>query len=248
MDDAELAAAIADEAGCLLTALADAGRLTGKALGDEGDRRANDLILARLAADRPHDAILSEESADGPARLSARRVWIVDPLDGTREYAAARDDWAVHVGLAVDGVPSAGAVAVPRRGLVLSSAAPPPLPPESEPLRIITSRTRPAPIAAYAAEQLGARLIRMGSAGAKVAAVMLGEADAYLHSGEQSEWDNLAPVAAALAAGLHCSRLDGTPLRYNRANVIVPDLLVCHPGRAAALVSLAAAFEGSRDP
>ncbi|MGB3722209.1 MAG: 3'(2'),5'-bisphosphate nucleotidase CysQ [Pacificimonas sp.] len=236
--DADLAADLAAQAGALLVDLRAASGLSGRALGDAGDKRANDLILAGLKAARPDDATLSEESADSAARLSASRVWIVDPLDGTREYRAARDDWAVHVALSVDGEAACGAVAIPARNLVLRSDAPPIPKPERQPLRIATSRTRPAPIAHHVAETLGAEILEIGSAGAKTAAVILGEADAYLHSGAQSEWDNCAPVAVARAAGLHCSRLDGSPLRYNRADVIVPDLLICHPARTAQILDI----------
>ena len=237
MTDAELAANIAMEAGSLLLELQEDGGVSGRALGDAGDRQANRLILDRLAAARPDDAVLSEEAEDDLARLSARRVWIVDPLDGTREYAERRDDWAVHVGLAIDGAPGPGAIALPGRARLFRSDRPDNLPPAGSPVRIITSRTRPAPIAEAVAKDIDAELLRLGSAGAKVAAVLLGEADAYLHSGPQREWDNLAPVAVALAAGLHCSRLDGTPLRYNRRDVIVPDLMVCRAELAEGLLA-----------
>ncbi|MEM8826071.1 MAG: 3'(2'),5'-bisphosphate nucleotidase CysQ [Pseudomonadota bacterium] len=227
--DNELAADLAARAGALLLALRCDGGFEGRALGDAGDARANDLILNALAQARPADAVLSEESADDPARLAASRVWIIDPLDGTREYCEGRDDWAVHVALAENGVPTAGAVAIPARNLVLRADTPPRPTPPADPPRLLSSRTRPCPVAAAAAERLDARLIPMGSAGAKAAAVIMGEADAYIHSGVQSEWDNCAPVAVAQAAGLHCSHLDGTPLRYNRADVRVDGLLICHP-------------------
>ena len=155
------------------------------------------------------------------------RVWIVDPVDGTREYGEARDDWAVHVALAIDGVATVGAVALPGLGLVLRSDRPAPVPPPADPLRMVVSRTRPAPEAVKVAQALGATLIPMGSAGAKAMAVVRGEADVYLHSGGQYEWDSAAPVAVAAAYGLHCSRIDGTPLVYNCRDVYMPDLLIC---------------------
>ena len=225
--DAELARRIATTAGVVLVELRRSGLFAGAALGDVGDRVANAFIMAALAAQRPDDAVLSEEEADSATRLSASRVWIVDPLDGTREYSEGRDDWAVHVGLAVDGVPVIGAVALPGVPLTLCTAAPPEIAITAGPLRIIVSRTRPPAQALALAEALGAELIPMGSAGAKAMAVVRGDADIYLHSGGQYEWDSCAPVAVAVAAGLHVSRLDGTPLVYNQANPYLPDLLIC---------------------
>ncbi|WP_109807011.1 3'(2'),5'-bisphosphate nucleotidase CysQ [Sphingosinithalassobacter portus] len=226
MTDAELAAAVAEEAGRLLLAIRNEG-LHGRALGDAGDRRANMLILDRLRAARPDDAILSEESTDDRSRLETRRVWIVDPVDGTREYGESRPDWAVHIGLAIDGVATTGAVALPDQGLVLRTDRPATPPPAPATLRMVVSRTRPAPEAITVAEALKAELVPMGSAGAKAMAIVRGEADIYLHSGGQYEWDSAAPVAVAGAAGLHCSRIDGSPLIYNRPDVYLPDLLIC---------------------
>lgn len=226
MTDAELARAVAEEAGGLLHGLQHAG-LMGKALGVEGDRAANALILDRLRAARPDDFILSEESEDDLARCGASRVWIVDPLDGTAEYAEMRPDWAVHVGLSIDGHPATGAVALPARGVVLSTDSCRAPPPVRVPPRIVVSRSRPPPEAMHVAAALGGELVPMGSAGAKAMAVVLGEAEVYLHSGGQYVWDNCAPGAVALAAGLHVSRLDGSPLVYNRAETWLPDLLIC---------------------
>lgn len=225
--DAQLAAHLATQAGTLLMALRAENRLTGKDLGTEGDRIANRFLCDAIARARPNDALLSEEEKDSEARLSARRVWIVDPLDGTREYSEGRDDWAVHVALAIDGIACTGAVALPARGLTLSTAAPPPLAPANSPPRMVVSRTRPAAEALKVAEALGAELVPMGSAGAKAMAVVLGEADIYLHTGGQYEWDNAAPVAVAVAAGLHASRSNGAPLVYNGKVTYLPDLLIC---------------------
>jgi len=227
MTDAELARAIAAEAGDLLRRIRDEGREEGKALGQRGDREANALILALLHAERPDDAILSEEAKDDRTRCAARRVWIVDPLDGTREYSERRDDWAVHIGLAIDGAPALGAVAVPDRGeLFVSDAAAAPVPTREQPVMVV-SRTRAPDFAGVVAEAIGAELLPMGSAGAKTMAVVDGRADIYLHAGGQYEWDNCAPAAVALGAGLHASRIDGSPLVYNRADPFLPDLLVC---------------------
>lgn len=238
MTDAELAAGLAEEAGRLLIALRGPGCPEGRALGDIGDHRANDFILARLRAARPDDAILSEESVDDLARLAASRVWIIDPLDGTREYCEHRPDWAVHIALAVEGAPAFGAVAVPARELVFRSdqVVPPPPSPRARPLMLV-SRSRPCGEAHRVAEYLGADVADMGSAGAKAMAVVAGEADIYVHSGGQHEWDNCAPAAVALAAGLHVSRLDGAPLVYNRPDPLVPDLVIARPELGARVVA-----------
>ena len=229
--DGELAARLAHEAGTLLLALRKSGEFSGKALGDEGDRRANVLLVEALRAARPDDAILSEESRDTLDRLDKSRVWIVDPVDGTREYGEGRSDWAVHVGLAVDGRAHTGAVALPglAGGTVLrSDDAGTAHAPSARP-RCLVSRTRPAKEAVALAESLGGDLLPMGSAGAKAMAVVRGEAEIYLHSGGQYEWDNCAPAAVAQAHGLHCSRIDGSPLLYNQRDTYLPDLLICHP-------------------
>ena len=227
--DVRLAVRLATEAGRMLLALQKNGDLAGKALGAEGDRIANAFLVKSLRELRPQDALLSEEEADDKGRLSARRVWIIDPLDGTREYGEGRTDWAVHVALAIDGVATVGAVALPGLDATLSSGAPIKLPPPNKPLRMVVSRTRPASEAVEVAKLIGADLVPMGSAGAKAMAVVRGEADIYLHTGGQHEWDNCAPVAVAEAAGLHVSRVDGSPMRYNNADTSLPDLLICRP-------------------
>ncbi|MFF0497228.1 3'(2'),5'-bisphosphate nucleotidase CysQ [Nocardia aobensis] len=224
MDDHAVAAELAREAGELLLEIRDQG-------GAVGDRRSDELLLKRLAELRPDDAVLSEESTDDPIRLSRSRVWIVDPLDGTREYGQPpRADWAVHVALAVDGRAEIGAVALPVPGLVLETGTPPVLPPAHDgPPRIVVSRSRPPACVHHLTAALGADTIPMGSAGAKAMAVVRGEADIYAHSGGQYEWDSCAPVAVAAAAGLHTSRLDGSPLIYNQPDPYLPDLLICRP-------------------
>ena len=229
LNDAELAAELAEEAGRILIDLRANGGLTGKMLGEAGDRLANRYLMDRLRAERPDDGILSEESRDTLERLFKQRVWIVDPLDGTREYGEERVDWAVHVGLAVDQVAQVGAVALPGLGVVLRSDKPAPLGAHEGPPRMLVSRTRPAAEALSVAEKLGCELVEMGSAGAKAMAVVLGQAEIYLHSGGQFEWDNCAPVAVAKAHGLHCSRIDGGPLVYNNKDTYLPDLLICRP-------------------
>jgi 3'(2'), 5'-bisphosphate nucleotidase len=176
---------------------------------------------------RPDDAILSEEELNDVARCAVDRVWIIDPLDGTREYSEGRDDWAVHVALALKGAPVAGAVALPGLGITLGTADPPSLSASSGKLRMVVSRTRPPREAEMVSAALDAELVPMGSAGAKAMAVVRGEADIYLHAGGQYEWDSAAPVAVALAAGLHAARLDGSALVYNQPNPYLPDLLIC---------------------
>lgn len=237
-DDTALARHIAETAGDLLLTLQRSGLFSGKALGKAGDRTANAFIMEALRHNRPDDAILSEEEKDSEARLSARRVWIVDPLDGTREYGEVRDDWAVHVALAIDGAPVIGAVALPGVPVTLCSGQPQSLPPAPARLRMLVSRTRPAAEAVAVAKALDAELVPMGSAGAKAMAVLRGDADIYLHTGGQYEWDNCAPAAVALAAGLHASRVDGSPLVYNQPDTYLPDLLICRPDLAERVLAL----------
>ena len=229
LGDAELAAHLAAAAGRVALAISQAGQLTGKALGDAGDAAANRFLCDAIRAARPDDGLLSEEEKDNPDRLGKGRVWIVDPVDGTREYSEGRGDWAVHVALAIDGVARIGAVALPGLdgSVVLRSDAPQALAPLAERPRFLVSRSRPAREAQAVAATLGGELVPMGSAGAKAMAVVRGEAEVYLHSGGQYEWDSCAPVAVALAHGLHCSQIDGSPLIYNRADTYMPDLLIC---------------------
>jgi 3'(2'), 5'-bisphosphate nucleotidase len=240
--DEQLAERLATAAGAILLNLRTRGDLAGKELGKAGDAEANAMLCRELRAARPGEALLSEEEKDNPARCDRSRVWIVDPLDGTREYGEGRDDWAVHVALAVDGAATVGAVALPGLGVTLTSGVPAPLRPANTPLRMLVSRTRPAAEAVFVAERLGAELVAMGSAGAKAMAVVRGEADIYLHTGGQYEWDNCAPVAVAQAAGLHVSRADGAPLCYNRPDPYLPDLLICRKELAADVLRLAAEY------
>jgi 3'(2'), 5'-bisphosphate nucleotidase len=270
-DDVVVAAAIAEEAGKHLMRLRMRTDLHGDALGAEGDRSANELILGRLAAARPHDAVLSEESADDRIRLGRDRVWIVDPLDGTREYPHRdRSDWAVHIALwhrtPEGGRLACGAVAIPARGEIFTGTS---LPmavgatdrstkqgtgqsteqsghstgqssQSTNRLRIIASASRPQPEAERLAEQLDGDLLRMGSAGAKTMALLRGEADIYVHSGGQYEWDSAAPVVVAVAAGFVATRIDGSALLYNQADTFLPDLLICRPQHHGAVVRLLA--------
>jgi 3'(2'), 5'-bisphosphate nucleotidase len=237
--DAELAAHLANIAGKLLLQVRDCGVTTGKALGKSGDQTANQYLIHAIAEARPDDGLLSEESKDTGTRLSKSRVWIIDPVDGTREYGEGRTDWAVHVALAVDGVATVGAVALPGLDLVLRSDQAVSLPVAHTPPRMVVSRTRPAAEALAVAEAIGAELVPMGSAGAKAMAIVRGEAEIYLHTGGQYEWDSCAPVAVAAAHGLHVSRVNGSPLTYNQRDTYMPDLLICRPEWAARVLNLA---------
>ena len=237
LTDAELAAHLAETAIQILLTVRESGLLTDKALGKAGDLTANAFLVEALRHHRPDDGLLSEESKDTTARLDQSRVWIVDPLDGTREYSEGRLDWAVHVALSIDGEAILGAVAMPGAKAVYRSDRPVAIPAAPETLRMVISRTRPAKEALAVAERLGASLIPMGSAGAKAMAILRGEADIYLHSGGQYEWDSCAPVAVAVAQGLHCTRIDGSPLIYNQADPYMPDLLICRPELAERVLS-----------
>ncbi|MEE4153016.1 MAG: 3'(2'),5'-bisphosphate nucleotidase CysQ [Erythrobacter sp.] len=247
MTDAELAAHLAETAGRLLLEVRASGVFEGKALGRAGDATANEFLCHAIRTARPGDGLLSEEEKDDTSRCALERVWIVDPVDGTREYGEQRSDWAVHVGLAVDGAAQTGAVALPglEGGLVLRSDRPVTLQAMPEKPRFVVSRTRPAAEAEAVCKALGGELVAMGSAGAKAMAVVRGEAEIYLHSGGQYEWDSCAPVAVALAHGLHCSRIDGTPLVYNRADTYLPDLLICRPEYAARVLDLVAGLSAA---
>jgi 3'(2'), 5'-bisphosphate nucleotidase len=236
-DDHLLACWTATVAGRALTDLRTQG-LEGRELKDAGDRAAHELLMRLLAEHRPGDAVLSEEGKDDKARLDARRVWIVDPLDGTREYSEPpREDWAVHVALWQDGDLVAGAVAQPGLDATFHTGEPPAVPEPTAPRpRIAVSRTRPPAFVQALAEEIGADLVPMGSAGAKVISVVRDVTDAYVHAGGQYEWDSAAPVAVARAAGLHTSRADGATLAYNQDDVLLPDLLVCRPELADRIV------------
>lgn len=246
MNDHELAARLATRAGdLLLDVRADFADATAAERKAAGDKQSHDFLMAELAKLVPGDSVLSEEAtaeerAD-PARLNAERVWIVDPLDGTREFSElGRDDWAVHVALWSAGELVAGAVALPAQNTTLSTpevAAPRPF---DGPPRVVVSRTRPPAVALAVREALDGTLVEMGSAGAKVAAVIRGIADVYVHAGGQYEWDSAAPVAVARAAGLHTSRIDGSRLVYNSADPTLPDLIVCRPELAERVLAVTA--------
>jgi 3'(2'), 5'-bisphosphate nucleotidase len=238
-DDHGLARRIAvDVAALLLDVRAAYADAPLGALRSAGDRQAHERIVSLLAGARPDDAVLSEEGDDDPVRLGRRRVWIVDPLDGTREFGELeRTDWAVHIALVVDGIARAGAVALPAQDLVFATDDAPVVPPTGDRrLRVVTSRQW-IPTAAYAiAQHLDAELLSMGSAGAKAMAVVRGDADVYAHAHGMYEWDSAAPIAVAASAGLHVSRIDGEPLRYNRSDPWLPDILVCRPELADACI------------
>ncbi len=244
LTDAALAADLAEEAGRLLLEVrAEVGFDFPPALGDAGDIRANTLILRRLHAERPRDAVLSEEADDDLRRLNADRVWIIDPLDGTREFSMpGRDDWAVHIALwqrtaGADGAITDAAVALPAIGEVhRSDTVRAPAAAAPGPIRITASSNRPPAVLWRLRDRLDIEFIRIGSAGAKAMAVVRGDADAYIHAGGQWEWDSAAPAGVLQAAGLHATRLDGSPLLYNRPDPYLPDLLMCRPELAGLLL------------
>ncbi|NCP11189.1 MAG: 3'(2'),5'-bisphosphate nucleotidase CysQ [Sphingomonadales bacterium] len=244
IEETRFAREAARMAGDYLLALQRRGDLGGRALGARGDREANALILRMLRDRFPDDAVLSEESADDSSRLTQSRLWIIDPLDGTREYSEGRDDWAVHVGLAIDGAAAAGAVALPALGLVLASDEIQRPPAARARPRIVVSRTRPPALGDAVAAALDGDIVAMGSAGAKAMAVVRGEAEIYLHEGGQREWDNCAPIAVAQAAGLHCSSLGGAPFTYNNRDPLCGSLLICRAQYADRIIDLAAALPG----
>lgn len=243
LDDARLTHLLAQGTGEILKGVRNVGVLRGRNLGDAGDDLAQNWIARVLEQHRPDDGFLSEEMADNPERLDKDRVWIIDPLDGTKEFATGRQDWAVHIALVEKGTPTHAAVGLPDLGVVFSSA-------ESRMVtgphakKIAISHNRPPEVALHIAEQLGYETAAIGSAGAKAMHVLLGDYDAYIHAGGQYEWDSAAPVGVAQAAGLHCSRLDGTPLTYNNKDTYLPDILICRPDLAEDILSMAAAFHG----
>ncbi|MCH5645302.1 MULTISPECIES: 3'(2'),5'-bisphosphate nucleotidase CysQ [unclassified Gordonia (in: high G+C Gram-positive bacteria)] len=249
-DDRSLAGDLATAAGELLIDVRANSGLSGKELGRAGDLRSNDYLLDRLRAERPDDAVLSEESADDKSRLSAPRVWIVDPVDGTREYGTeGRSDWAVHVALwSSDTGLIVGAVALPALGVTYVDDASPIAPvaglaaePKGERVRVVVSGSRPPVFSQDVADALGGEVLSMGSAGAKAMAVVRGEADAYVHAGGQYEWDSAAPVAVARAKGLWCGRIDGSELVYNRDDTYLPDLVICRPELTETIIKVTSA-------
>lgn len=236
IDDARLTYRLALGTGEILKGVRGVGLLRDRALGDAGDDLAQNWIARVLAQHRPEDGVLSEEAADDQSRLSKERVWIIDPLDGTKEFAGGRQDWAVHIALVENGTPINAAVALPDLGVVFTST-------ESKavqgPLarKIVVSRNRAPKVAQFVADSMNFDLLPMGSAGAKAMHVLLGDADAYIHAGGQYEWDSAAPVGVAKAAGLHCSRLNGNTLTYNNKDTYMPDLLICRPELADEIIA-----------
>ena len=239
LSDHQTAATLATEAGELLLRVRARDFPDAAARKAAGDAESHRFLLDLLTARLPDDAVLSEEGADDPIRLVSNRVWIVDPLDGTREFSEPdRADWAVHVALWERGDLVAGAVALPAEGVTLSTADVAEAPSRSDgPMRLAVSRSRPPALVTSLAERLQGELVPMGSAGVKAMSVVRGATDAYVHGGGQYEWDSAAPVAVARAAGLHTSRLDGSPLRYNQPNPYLPDLLICRPELADRLLT-----------
>ena len=242
ISDSRLTNSLADGCGEILKGVRNGGLLRGLALGDAGDEAAQEWISRVLEQHRPKDGVLSEEAADDLSRLKKDRVWIIDPLDGTKEFATGRQDWAVHIALVENHKPIHAAVGLPDIGVnFFSDEARAVLGPKSG--KIIVSRNRAPKVADYVAEHTGSEITTYGSAGAKAMRVLLGDADAYIHAGGQYEWDSAAPVGVAQAAGLHCSRLDGSKLTYNNADPYLPDVLICRPDMADEILQLCATFK-----
>ena len=237
--DAQLASRLATEAGHLLVQVRAELEARGASpwqVMDTGDVASHRFLVEALRQARPDDAVLSEEGADDPRRFGADRVWIVDPLDGTNEFGEmGRSDWAVHVALWERDRLSAGAVSLPAHDITFGTDPAPTLPPVTRDRpRLITSRNRAPYAAVLVADALDCDAVRLGSAGAKAMAVVLGEADIYVHDGGMYQWDSAAPAAVALAAGLHATRIDGSPLVYNQRDTWLPDFLICRPELADA--------------
>jgi 3'(2'), 5'-bisphosphate nucleotidase len=233
LSDHQLAAVLAEEAGRILVAHRDtliANGATQSDLRNSGDSVGHHFLANALDMVRPGDELLSEEGADNVARLSARRVWIVDPLDGTKEFGQHRPDWAVHVALWEDGELVAGAVSLPAIDKVFCTDPAPQLPPKAgDKPRLVTSRSHAPYSAVLVANRMDCDAFQLGSAGAKAMSIVMGDADIYVHDGGMYQWDSAAPVVVARAAGLHCSRIDGSPFRYNEADTWLPDLIICRP-------------------
>ncbi len=213
---------------------------SGRALSDVGDRISEEIIRSMIESERPDDAILSEEQmTEDQRRFYAERVWIIDPLDGSREFGTeANADWAIHVALwnrsqsdtngFHEGKIALSVVTIPATGETYTSFWTQKRDYDIEtPIRIVVSNTRAPEWLSDLGAYLNVTLLPRGSAGVKAMEVVAGRADAYVHSGGQYEWDSAAPVGVSLAAGLHASRLDGTPLRYNQPDPYLPDLVIC---------------------
>ncbi len=241
IDDATLVQRLAQGTGEILKGVRNVGLLRDKKLGEAGDAIAQDWIARALELHRPEDSVLSEEAEDDRTRLDNHRVWIIDPLDGTREYAGGRQDWAVHIALAIDGKIEHAAVGMPDLGMVFHTGDIRAV--GGRPTnRLVISQNSTPEVATFIAEDLGMELVRMGSCGAKTTSVILGDNDVYVHAGGQYEWDNAAPVGIAQAAGLFTSRLSGEKLRYNCSDPYLPDLLVCRPDASERVLASAAKF------
>ncbi|WKE59889.1 3'(2'),5'-bisphosphate nucleotidase CysQ [Corynebacterium tuberculostearicum] len=241
ISDSRLTNSLAQGCGEILKGVRNGGLLRGLSLGDAGDEAAQEWIARVLAQHRPQDGMLSEEASDDLARLKKDRVWIVDPLDGTKEFATGRQDWAVHIALVENGIPIHAAVGLPDKGVTFKSSD---VRAVTGPLskKFVISRNRPPKVASYIAEKMGYETVGVGSAGAKAMHVLLGDFDGYIHAGGQYEWDQAAPVGVAQAAGLHCCRLDGSEIRFNNEDTFIPDILICRPELKDEILEHAQAF------
>ena len=241
ISDSRLTNSLAQGCGEILKGVRNGGLLRGLSLGDAGDEAAQEWIARVLEQHRPQDGMLSEEASDDLARLKKDRVWIVDPLDGTKEFATGRQDWAVHIALVENGIPIHAAVGLPDLGVTFKSSD---VRAVTGPLskKFVISRNRPPKVAGYIAEKMSYETVGVGSAGAKAMHVLLGDYDGYIHAGGQYEWDQAAPVGVAQASGLHCCRLDGSEIRFNNEDTFIPDILICRPELKDEILEHAQAF------
>ena len=241
ISDSRLTNSLAQGCGEILKGVRNGGLLRGLSLGDAGDEAAQEWIARVLEQHRPQDGMLSEEASDDLTRLKKDRVWIVDPLDGTKDFATGRQDWAVHIALVENGIPIHAAVGLPDLGVTFKSSD---VRAVTGPLskKFVVSRNRPPKVAGYIAEKMGYEVVGVGSAGAKAMHVLLGDYDGYIHAGGQYEWDQAAPVGVAQAAGLHCCRLDGSEIRFNNEDTFIPDILICRPELKDEILEHAQAF------
>ena len=262
MNDHELARKLARETGTLLIGLRNhAASLSGdeddthsvlaqEVLGSEGDRVAHDYLMEQFLLHRPDDVVLSEEGDLEVSRLNAKRVWIIDPLDGTAQYSSGGNDFAVHIALweAGSSAPSqisVASVAVPARNELWSMDEPvqsDQLNPSA--IRILVSRSRPPREINKVIEKLEdafpdrgrVEVIPMGSVGAKVAAILADTADVYFNSGGFYEWDLAAPLGIAIHNGLSVSDCRGRQIELNKVDLKVKDILICRPELTSTIV------------
>jgi 3'(2'), 5'-bisphosphate nucleotidase len=254
MDDAallELATALAGRAAAEILAVRRRGfkiaRKADESVVTEADKAAETIILTGLRTALPGCTVVAEEeTASGISTAAARQFWLVDPLDGTREFSSGGDDFAVNIGLVRDGRPILGVVAVPATGEIFGGIVDigawhqaegrrqpisvRPCPPEG--LTVVASRHHgdPARLEAFLGDCKVARVVNFGSS-LKFCRIAEGQADLYPRFGRTMEWDTCAPQAVLEAAGGAVETLDGQPLLYGKAGWANPHF-VCRGARS----------------